>query len=70
MMSTITNSSSYKPDAVSSSVDKKISKPAQADTLKTEAKSKVETIKEQIANGTYELKSSSVLAKKLYESIF
>lgn len=72
MMSPITNSSaSYKPDnAYLNSTERKTAKSTPVEELKTQEKSKVENIKEQIANGTYKLESSAVLAKKVYESIF
>jgi len=40
-----------------------------AETPKIEEKSKLDTIKEQINNGTYKLLDSSDLAKKMYESL-
>ena len=72
MMSPITNSSvGYKLDnTYLNSAERKNAKSTPVEELKTQEKSKVENIKEQIANGTYKLQSSSVLAKKVYEGIF
>lgn len=71
MMSPITNSSaSYKPDTYLNSAERKTAKSTPVEELKTQEKSKVENIKEQIANGTYKLQSSSVLAEKVYKGIF
>ena len=71
MMSPITNSSAgYKPDTYLNSTERKSAKSTSVEEPKIQEKSKVENIKEQIANGTYKLQSSSVLAEKVYKGIF
>ena len=71
MMSPITNSSvGYMPDAYTNSSERKSTKSTQVETVPTQEKTKVESIKEQISNGTYKLESSSALAKKMYENMF
>ena len=71
MMSPIINSSaSYKPDTYLNSAERKTAKSTPVEELNIQEKSKVENIKEQIANGTYKLQSSSVLAEKVLKGIF
>lgn len=71
MMSPIVNGSvGYKPDTYLNSAERKTAKSTPVEQIKIQEKSKVESIKEQIANGTYKMQSSSVLAEKVYQGIF